>query len=87
MKLKKLLQMGSSVLLLGSLAACGDNDDFPEPTPTPTPPPPGAVTYQEQFGTEFAAIFNRDITEDPVDPMAGDVPDLAPADDPIPRPD
>lgn len=89
---KHILRASASILLLGSVAACGDNDigdpiaevPTPAPTPTPTPtPPPMMGSFQSMFGAAFAAIFNRSITLDPVDPQAGDVPPLAPADDPL----
>ena len=85
MTYKNLLKAGSSILLLGSVAACGDNvDPVPDPIEeAPTPTPTTAGTFPEEFGSEFAAIFNRDPTEDPVDPQKSDVPPLAPADDPL----
>ena len=84
MQFKTLLQLSSSMLLLGSLAACGDDNN--DMTPTPTPTPPGEQTFQEMFGAKFAQIFNADETAEPVDPSPGDVPDLAPASDPIMKP-
>ncbi len=87
---KHILKAGASILLLGSVAACGDNNNIadpiavaPTPTPTPTPTPPMMGSFQSLFGAAFAAIFNRAITEDPVDPQQSDVPPLAPADDPL----
>lgn len=57
----------------------------PSPTPTPTPTPSTSV-LADQFGSAFAAIFNRDPTLDPVNPMQSDLPPLAPADDPVNNP-
>lgn len=95
MTYKHILKASASILLLGAVAACDNNDiddiaapapaPTPAPTPTPTPTPMTSV-LEDQFGSAFAAIFNRDRTEDPVDPMQGDVPPLAPADDPVNNP-
>lgn len=88
MTYKHILRAGASILLLGSVAACGDNNNIADPiavvpTPTPTPTPPMMGSFQSRFGAAFAAIFNRAKTEDPVDPQQSDVPPLAPADDPL----
>lgn len=98
MTYKHILKASASILLLGSVAACGNNnvDDpivggtptpapapSPTPTPTPTPTPSTASTFQDRFGAAFAAIFNRPSTADPVIPQPGDVPPLAPASDPL----
>lgn len=83
---KSMIKATASILLLGSVAACG-NSNVNEPVavvdPTPTPEPAPTTTFQNQFGAAFAAIFNRSETEDPVDPQQSDVPPLAPADDPV----
>jgi hypothetical protein len=86
MAYKQILRASASILILGSVAACGDNNSRDPtvtiPTPTPTPPPSSDISFQSRFGSAFAAIFNRPWTEDPVDPQPGDVPPLAPSDDP-----
>lgn len=81
-----LLRASASLLLMGSLAACGDdNDEMIPPPPAPTPtPPPGAASIQDEFGPTFAAIFNQPVTADPVDPLPSDVPPLQPTSEPIP---
>ncbi|MGB7409023.1 MAG: hypothetical protein WA908_11000 [Pontixanthobacter sp.] len=88
---KPLLKISASILLLGSVAACGDNDtpddvvvNPPEPPPPPPPPPTGGDDdFADMFGRAFAVIFDREITQDPIDPQQSDVPPLAPASDPI----
>ncbi|MGB3738433.1 MAG: hypothetical protein WA948_03680 [Pontixanthobacter sp.] len=87
-----LMKAGASLLLLGAVAACGDNDGPddvvvappPEPpAPPPPPPPTGEADFADEFGAAFSAIFARAATADPVDPQASDVPPLAPASDPV----
>lgn len=80
-----LLRASASLLLMGSLAACGDdNDEMIPPPPAPTPtPPPGTASFESQFGPEFAAAFNQPDTAEPIDPQPSDVPPLQPTDDPL----
>ena len=82
MAYKHLLKASASILMLGSVAACGDNNSVDPIAEVPAPPPPSGGTFQSRFGSAFAAIFDRLWTDDPVDPKPGDVPPLAPSDDP-----
>ncbi len=86
MAYRQIIRASASLLLLVSVAACGDNnsvDPIAEaPAPVPSPAPPSGGTFQSRFGAAFAAIFDRSPTQDPVDPQPGDVPPLAPSDDP-----
>ncbi|MGB3753221.1 MAG: hypothetical protein WA954_04900 [Parerythrobacter sp.] len=80
------LKTGASLLMLATVSACDNNNDIIEPDPVVTPAPtptPTTGSFQSQFGNAFAAIFDRDVTEDPVDPQQDDVPPLAPASDPL----
>lgn len=75
--MKSLLLRGSALAVLPlALSACGGNgSSVPTPTPT-TPVTPPTVTFQSQFGTQFAAAFNASPTGTPIDPAATDVPAL-----------
>lgn len=80
----------ASVILLaaGTLAACGGGGDrsTPPPAPVATSTPPPVASFQSQFGTGFATVFNASATSDPIDPTTASVPPLAPASDPIDNP-
>lgn len=74
--------MSSSVLLLALLAACGSEEDGGATAASAPPRTAGQSTvtsFQDEFGSSFAAIFNRNASDDPVDAMAGDAPIVAPA--------
>ncbi len=81
-----MLKAGASLLAL-SIGACSDRaSDSAVVTPpvagTPTPPAAPA-TIQERIGANFLAFFNAGNTTDPRDPVAGDLPAVAPAADPL----
>jgi predicted small lipoprotein YifL len=79
---RTLLKTSAAVLMLGSLAACGGKNAQPD-TPPVVVTPPTADSIQARISSAFAAIFNRGVDQDPVDPQTSDVPPLAPASDPI----
>lgn len=81
-----MLKAGASLLAL-SMGACSDrSSDSAVVTPpvavTPTPPPAPA-SIQTRIGANFLAFFNAGNTTDPRDPVAADLPALAPAADPL----
>lgn len=83
------------------LAACGNpgNNNYVPPetgvvtipptvTPPPVDPPPtGDGSPQGQAGAGFATAFNQGPTDEPVDPMTGDIVALDKTAEPIPIPD
>lgn len=87
MRTKDVLRLSGSMLLAVSLTACGGGGSNNSSSPAPTPPPvattPTPASFQSQFGSAFAAIFNAATTSEPVDPTDASVPALAPASPPI----
>lgn len=89
MSIKNTLRASASMILAGTLAACGgggSGSPTPAPVATSTPTPTAGASFQSQFGSTFAGIFNASATGDPVDPTDASVPALAPASDPIDNP-
>lgn len=86
MKKHKFLRLGASaVLAVAVIAACSEDDPVtPPPGPVggapPPPPPPAAKT---QFGAGFEAAFDQDATDEPRDPVAGDIIDIDITADPV----
>jgi hypothetical protein len=79
--MKQLLRLGllAAVGATG-LAACGSGHDGG----SGYTPPVVIVTTQDNFGTSFAQIFNRDPTSNPTDPVPDDaVPPLTLTAEPI----
>lgn len=82
MRMKNFLRLAGSTLLLASLTACFDDDDPDVEQPQPEPPT-APQSFQDSFGSRFAAIFNMDPFSEPVEVTQNDVPPLAPTADPI----
>lgn len=81
MRIKILPRLGCSTVLLASLAACSGGDagaDQPEPESTLS-----AQSFQNSFGSRFAAIFDKPLFSEPVEITQDDVPPLAPTSDPV----
>lgn len=70
-------KLALAALLPLALSACGGGGGGGTTATTPTPPPVASSTFQDKFGTTFAADFNANsTTATPADPAAGDVPAL-----------
>lgn len=80
---RSFLKTAAAVLIVGSLAACGGKNNAKSDTPPVVVAPPTTSSIQARIGTAFAAIFNRTVDQDPVEPQTSDVPVLSPASDPI----
>lgn len=65
--MKQTLKIGCLVVAAAAgLAACGGGGDGGGVF---TPPPVVVVKPQDNFGTAFAQIFNKDANSDPTDPV------------------
>ena len=80
MRARTCLKLGGVIGLIALLSACGGSDNSNGSTPSkPT-------SYESQFGTAFAAIFDASSTSQPVAATDSSVPALAPAAQPISPP-
>jgi|GEM_PF-2691643 len=81
MRIHTCLKMGGAIGLIALLSACGGNDPISGPARTTAP-----QTFESEFGTAFAAIFDASATSQPVTPTDASVPPLAPAAQPLSPP-
>ncbi len=70
------LKMGGAIGLIALLGACGSNGPFVTPTKS------GPQSFESQFGSAFATIFDASPTSQPVTPNDASVPPLTPASQP-----
>lgn len=70
----------AAAMLVGGLAACGNNNT---PSSITQPPPMPAAKLEDQFGAGFGVAYRADPNTDPKDPMASDIIPLSLTTDPV----
>lgn len=70
----------AAAMLVGGLAACGNNNT---PTPITQPPPVPAAKLEDQFGAGFGVAYRADANTDAKDPVPGDIVPLSLTTDPV----
>ncbi|WP_428332310.1 hypothetical protein [Novosphingobium sp.] len=74
MRVHTCLKLGSAIGLIALLSACGSSGT---PTGASRPAPP--TSFESQFGSAFAALFDASPTSQPATPTSASVPPLQPA--------
>jgi hypothetical protein len=81
------IKAGAVLLLPFAIAACSERSSdsavVTPPVVTTPPPTPAPASIQSRIGANFLAFFNAGNTTDPRDPVAADLPAVAPAADPL----